>query len=349
MQAIPFRNLLLLLLLFSLAATDASSQSKRRITTRRRKATSGSVRTRQNNQVRNPATGNLVTLPSSTPGSTPTDTTQPQRPDNIFGVIDTVKEAERPDNVVNKYSNKDRVPLSYQYIRQDDAIWGHRLWEEIDVHEKMNLPFQYSADEDGSSQIFINILLNAIRKGEVTAFDPIDDRFTTPMTISQVARLLHGKPDTILVPNPITGVDSQEVIEHDFDPMSVTRYQIKEDWVFDKQTSQLYVRILGIAPLKAIYNNDGSFRAMTPMFWLYYPDLRPVLARHDVYNPHNFMMRMSWEDLFEMRYFEAYVVKEDNVFDRSIKDYIHNGVNRLEEGKRIKNDIFNWEQSLWQY
>ena len=102
-------------------------------------------------------------------------------------------------------------------------------------------------------------------------------------------------------------------------------------------------------PLKTIYNSDGSERAESPMFWLYYPDLRPILAKFDVYNPKNYMARMSWEDLFEMRYFSSYIVKEDNVFDRSIKSYIKDGVQQLLEGQKIKNDIFNWEQDLWQY
>jgi gliding motility associated protien GldN len=340
--------------LLAIAGADASAQA-RRSTTRRRTNNAASQQVNNNagnngNTLINPATGNAVTPPPDTTAPAG-GTALSQRPDNIFGFIDSSKSSLRNDHATDDANQlRDRIPLTYQYIRKDDAFWGKRLWEEIDVHEKMNLPFQYAADEDEGSQIFINILLKAIRDTAVVAFDPIDDRFTTPLTIDQLGLLLHGKADSIRVVDPVTGKETVQVVSHDFDPKSVSRYRIKEEWVFDKQTSQLYVRILGIAPLRTIYEADGvTVRAMTPMFWIYYPDLRPVLAKYEVYNPKNFAMRMSWEDLFEMRFFQAYVVKEDNVFDRSIKDYEKDGVRRLLEGQRIKNDIFNFEQGLWQY
>ncbi|MBX6380539.1 MAG: gliding motility protein GldN [Thermoflavifilum aggregans] len=331
-------------LLICWVTTELSAQATR-TTTRRRRATTGAVQTQPaNNNIVNPATGNVINPPA-------VDTTRPQatpqRPDNIFGDLENPKTPLRNDNVVVRNLIKDRTPLAYQYIREDDAVWGHRLWEEIDVHEKINLPFAYAGE--GGSYDLISILLKAILDSEVVAFNPIDDRFTTPMSIDEVKSELVGKPDTIRVVDPITGKETVQIVQHEFDPHIVTRYRIKEDWVFDKQTSQLYVRILGIAPLKAIYNPDGSLRAMTPLFWLYYPDLRPILARYDVYNPNNYMMRMSWEDVFEMRYFHAFVVKEDNVFDRTIKDYEKNGIRALLEGEKIKNEIFDWEQNLWAY
>ena len=41
---------------------------------------------------------------------------------------------------------KDRTPLAYEHIREDDAVYRQRVWREIDVHEKMNLPFVYKAE-----------------------------------------------------------------------------------------------------------------------------------------------------------------------------------------------------------
>jgi hypothetical protein len=55
-----------------------------------------------------------------------------------------------------------------------------------------------------------------------------------------------------------------------------------------------------------------------------------------------------------LKFFASYVIKEDNPFDRSIRDYIPGesqeaGVKRLLEGKKIKDEIFNYEQDLWAY
>jgi hypothetical protein len=50
----------------------------------------------------------------------------------------------------------------------------------------MNLPFRYAANEDNGNQRFISIILKAIKDREITAFDPIDDRFTKPLTPQSV-------------------------------------------------------------------------------------------------------------------------------------------------------------------
>lgn len=328
--------------------TPTTTTHKKKSTTRRKAVSQAQGSGNGTGQVTNPVTGNNASVPGTeTPfGSTGSAS---QRPDNVFGSVDSIKPSMKVDGAIVDTMDKDLKPLTYQYIRKDDAFWGKRIWREIDTREKMNLPFRYPASEDNGSQMFINILINAIRKGQVTAFDPIDDRFTTPMTLDQLTMQLQGKVDTVMVTDPVTGKETQQVFRNDFDASNIVRFRMKEDWVFDKQTSTMYVRIIGIAPEKAIVNADGSIRAYTPIFWVYYPDLRPVLTRFEVYNPKNYAMRLSWEDVFEMRMFSSYIVKEDNVFDRQISDYISDGVRRLEEGERIKNEIFDWEQSLWQY
>ncbi|MBL0355977.1 MAG: hypothetical protein IPP72_03425 [Chitinophagaceae bacterium] len=79
--------------------------------------------------------------------------------------------------------------MAYEHLRVDDAVYRHKIWREIDAREKINLAFRYSADENNGNQRFISILMKAIQDGDVTAFSNIDDRFTTPLTLSEVARL----------------------------------------------------------------------------------------------------------------------------------------------------------------
>ena len=33
------------------------------------------------------------------------------------------------------------------------------------------------------------------------------------------------------------------------DPDSIYKFQLKEEWIFDKESSRLFVRIIGIAPV----------------------------------------------------------------------------------------------------
>jgi gliding motility associated protien GldN len=269
--------------------------------------------------------------------------------------LDTPRRSLRNDAIIERNLVKDRTPLAYEHIREDDAVYRQRVWEEIEVHEKMNLPFVYKAIEDNGDQRFINILLNAIKSGQITAFE--DDRFSTPLTFQGIANNLVAKPHTIQKPDDVLDPDGSKglmkdtLIQEEFDPGEIERYQIKEEWVFDKESSRLHVRILGIAPEKAVRNADGSFRDVLPVFWVYYPDLRPMLAKFEAYNGKNFGARMSWEEFFESRMFGARVVKStiDNPGDQYIAGYIKDNILRLLEGDNIKEKIFNYEQDLWSY
>jgi hypothetical protein len=61
---------------------------------------------------------------------------------------------------------------------------------------------------------------------------------------------------------------------------------------------------------------------------------------------------MSWDDLFESRMFSSYIIKStlDNPFDLQLSQiYPNNTLFRLLDGERIKDKIFNYEQSLWAY
>jgi hypothetical protein len=54
-----------------------------------------------------------------------------------------------------------------------------------------------------------------------------------------------------------------------------------------------------------------------PIFWVYYPDLRPTFAKYEVYNGKNYGARMTWEELFESRMFSGRIIKStiDNPMD----------------------------------
>jgi len=272
------------------------------------------------------------------------------------GLLDTsAKMSLRNDAGVDQNLIREKSPLPYEPIREDDAVFRVRVWRMIDAREKMNLSFRYAADEDNGNQRFISILLRAIANGELTAFSGDDDRFTTPITPQAALDAFgNGGKDTVATYNDQGDITGYQVRTKEINPDSVYKFEIKEEWIFDKETSRLYVRILGIAPVMPYTNSvgvqlEGSDR---PLWWVYYPDARPVFAKSEVYNPKNYAARMSWEDLFESRMFSSYIVKStvDNPFDLPLSSvFPNNTLFRLLEGERIKDKIFNYEQSLWSY
>lgn len=263
------------------------------------------------------------------------------------------KKSLRNENAFDKSNLTQRTPLPYEHLRWDDALYAEKVWRELDLREKMNKAFMYEAVDDNGSQIFVNMLMKVVQSGEITAFT--DDRFTNPMAIADIQQLTAGRLDTFPIydTKQIDKIIGWNVTRASFDAKSVTKIRLKEEWVFDRESSKMFVRILGIGIFKTEYfPNTTKERGVSPLFWVFYPDLRPVLAKAEVYNPKNMgQSRMTWEELFESRMFSSYIVRSslDNPSHKMIKNYIKDPILALLEGDNIKEKIFNFEQDLWSY
>lgn len=266
-------------------------------------------------------------------------------------LTDTSRLSLRSEDAIERNLVKDRSPLAYENLREDDAVYRQRVWRMIDTREKMNLPFRNPAVEDGNNQLFISLLYKAITQDSIVAFK--DERFSEPYTKDEFLKKFSGGLDTVPVQDLDGNVIKKQVRQREFMVDSIYEYQIKEEWIFDKEASRMFVRILGIAPMMKTYLSDGTAvdQNASPLFWVYYPDMRPVLAKYEVYNSKNYGSRMSWEELFESRFFTARIVKStlNNPFNMYLKEYIKDPLFQLLEGENIKDNIFNYEQSLWSY
>lgn len=299
--------------------------------------------------------GNNTAAPATPTVSTSTTTSG----DNVQFRYDTTGEdgmdgkpevSLRNNYAAERTQVKDRKPLEYEELREDDALFSHFIWREIDAREKMNKSFTYAGKDENGDQRFFAILMNAIKSDSVIAFSSENDRFTTPLSSSQITALTSGKLDTIEVPDPATGAVIKTVTRTpQFNLDSVYTFRIKEQVIFDKEASRLFTRIIGIAPIaKQVISGKSQPRVL---FWVYYPDMRRTLAKYDVYNPKNLAGRMTWEELFESRYFSSYIIKStiDNPGDKYLSTAIKDPLFRLLEGENIKTKIFNFEQDLWSY
>jgi gliding motility associated protien GldN len=230
-------------------------------------------------------------------------------------------------------------PLKYDNIRQADVFWEKRIWRVLDVREKMNKPFVYPENP------FINIILEAAQQGELTVY--MDEKFTMPLSKAETKNI-GVSIDTTEIFDPVT-FESKLVVTRDIlNWENIKRFRLKEVWFFDEETSTMQVRIIGIAPLREVYDSQDNFKYEQPMFWAYYPQLRKALASQEVFNPLNDAGRMSWEDIMEMRYFSSYIYKESNVYDRRLQDYA-SGVDLLLEATKIKDELFNFGHDLWSF
>jgi len=243
--------------------------------------------------------------------------------------------------LVDGITKKSAPPLlGNDFINERDVFWEKRIWRELDLRERMNHHFSYIKEP------LINIILKEAKEGNITLYSNIDDQFSTELTTYELD-CMAGSYDTVNVYDAENYTEKFVVVHNEFNPEHVIRYRIKEVWYFDSRLSKMNVRILGIAPIMARFDESGKLIGEVPMFWIYYPNVREVFTDYRVFSPHNDAQRISWDDVFQIRYFASLIVKESNVHDRRIKDY-KEGVQALYEADNIHNSMFNYEQDMWE-
>lgn len=261
-----------------------------------------------------------------------------------------VLEGPPRDGIYDRTTISQVDPIPYSYIREADVIWSRRIWRTIDMREKMNQPFYYPLQSQNGWKSFITIVLDAMKEGTITAYSAkTDDQFLIPITYKELMdQLKTTKKVTLSRPdNPDEKFDT--VITTDFYPEDVKKLRVKEDWVFDRQRSMQEVRILGICPVKDNFGENGEYRGDEPIFWIYFPECRPLFAKYEQFNLKNGVAgRLSYDDVFMKRMFASNIYKFENVYDRSINEY-ESGVGALLEADKAKHSLFEFEQNIWEY
>ena len=252
----------------------------------------------------------------------------------------------------NRQHTKSRRVVPYTHIREADVMWARRVWRTIDLREKINLPLYYPTNAINDCKSLFDVITQGLLiDGTLTAYDPgpfaADDEFRKPLLAADL-RELFMRVDTQYTGSLETGDMEMVVQEIPLESRDIKMYNVKEDWIFDKQRSTMDIRIIGIAPMKEIRGEDGELRGYRPLFWLYYPECRYVFANWDAFNRENYAERRSYEDIFWKRQFSSYITKWSNVYDRQVNEY-KTGLDALLEGEEIKQALFEFEHDLWNF
>ncbi len=252
------------------------------------------------------------------------------------------------DGVFTKLQTPEKEPVPYVPLREADITWKKRVWRMIDLRQKQNQPMYYPLQKKKDWRNLATVLIEAVQAEELTAYDPkLDDQFLDPLSPEEVEDILITK-DTVPEYDDYGDVIGQKTTIEPVDVSTITKIQIKEVWYFDKQRSVMDVRILGICPKFESFDDYGNSLGYENLFWIYYPDAREILAKAEVFNPFNASANLTYDDYFMKRLFDSYIYKEDNVYDRKITDYAV-GMDALLESERVKGELLEFEQYLWEY
>ena len=260
---------------------------------------------------------------------------------------------------------KDAISLTH--IREADVFWSKRIWRSLDLRQKMNLVLYYPIDSATlGKRSFVQVLYDEfVANPENVGPDAVKVYKTYELRESYTFDELQtsfAPSDSVATIN-INGDLVDTVVRKDFRDLKeeVITVQLMEDWFFDKQRSVLDVRILAIGVSFPVWAMKESLNADDvtvfggwdkkgdgKTIWFYFPALRNELAKHECFKRHNDAARVSYDDIFLSRMFGSYIVKEENVYDRYIKDYTA-GLDALLEAEKISNEIEEFEQVLWEY
>ena len=246
------------------------------------------------------------------------------------------------DDIVQKRLIFENRVLPYEPIREADIAWQKRVTRILDVREKMNIPFI------NPDRPFFNILLESIENEDLVAFKGNDPKFKQRLTKEDLDKIIF-RVDTTVVFDPDTYEEEIKVVRSEINYEDIKRYRLKEIWFFDEESSTMKVRTLGIAPIQDVLDDNGNFKYELPLFWVYYPEAREILAKERVVNPFNDAAPMTWSDLIEARFFASYIYKVSNPLDLRLKDQYGEGTDMLLQSQQIKRELFNFEHDLWTY
>ncbi|GAB1448762.1 MAG: gliding motility protein GldN [Bacteroidetes bacterium] len=273
----------------------------------------------------------------------------------LFGILSFTSFAQGvyDDFIYNRQAVTERKVIPWPYLREADVFFAKRIVRVIDVREKQNQPMAWPKNP------LSVILYNNIKEGKIIPYT--NDSLSSQMSIEYFLTLGTDTDyiETPIDPNDPSLTETDTIITPMVPELRIQKYRVVEDWLFDKKHSQMYVRIVSIAPRYNVRIKGIDLGEQDLCVLKYHAregsgenDLRHLLVNYEIFNRQNDAARLTYDDWFENRLFTSYITKEANQHDMYIKEYDQfkdNGVASLLEGERIKQELFEKEHDYWEY
>ncbi len=177
-------------------------------------------------------------------------------------------------------------------------VWKKIVSREIEIPEKVDSS-NHQKGKVNNNITLAKMMVNAIKDSKVTGYSNYDMSLSTKLSAYEYDDILGNRVDTQEITDPITGQVIRKFVHHAYDYAAfVHTYRILEQWTFDPLLCKTEIQILGIAAVRDVYGDDGSFRGVQAVFWLHYEEARPILDKYDRSHPGHTVGQFVWNDFF---------------------------------------------------
>jgi gliding motility associated protien GldN len=262
--------------------------------------------------------------------------------------------------------------------RIDDVIWSRYIYRVIDMRYKQNYQLYFpTKSDDADYRNLFKVITDAVVDG-MPIYEKNMETIKPDFKQEPISR--NVIPTMFMADDPmadysddpthfdITSSDAmlvhydsiEDKLSFHFYPFEkLVRNQLKyltqEVVFFDKHTSRLHIKIIGIAPLQSdkISTRDStnlmSSLRESIMFWIPFDKLRPYMAMQYAIPNRNEVKRVTFDEFFQKHLYTSYIVGEGNMYNRWIPDYAGSEEQVKKEQERIATELLNFEQDLWEY
>ncbi len=246
------------------------------------------------------------------------------------------QEAKQPQHGFGYYGSQfmNGNVIDYKFIQESDVLFSKRIWREINSKDTANWTMI------APKSMLADIMVSALMNEELTAYEVPDnkkvDYFTKPLKSSEILKRL---TDSTFVPkfdkdgNQIGG----SMMRQDFDPNSIKKFMLMEDWIFNQLTGTFEVRIWGIAPVSELKIEGNLVDDFIP-FWIYFPEFRYIMATRKVALAENDASNLSYDDWFTRRLFDGKVYKVSNPRDLPLSSF-YQGEDLIKAQKQVDDEL----------
>jgi len=260
--------------------------------------------------------------------------------------------------------------IAVVWHRANDIVWERRVFRIIDMRMLQNhrLYFPIRPDHPRYRNLF-KVILDAVLEGGLTAYErgvEFRPRYDRPLTPEDLRANLQLRVESefdenaYLINIDAFGAPHLNAYNFAYYMRDQLKFVIEEVIFFNKHTSRLYTKIIGIAPMYSAHPHRQETSPMTAfhtsiLFWVLFDELRPHLARQHMINTGNQAQRLTFDDFFALRMFNSYLLGDDNMLGRTLLDFdrviderhLEQFIRR--EQRRIETELMNFEQDLWEW